>query len=75
MEVVGSPSYTCEVEPIGDDGDHNSAGILGTAMRMVNSIPAVCAAAPGLVTPLDLPLFTGRGRCPTRPARGAHITR
>jgi 4-hydroxy-tetrahydrodipicolinate reductase len=62
MEVVGSPSYTCEVEPIGDDGDHNSAGILGTAMRMVNSIPAVCAAAPGLVTPLDLPLFTGRGR-------------
>ncbi len=62
MEIVGSPSYTCEVEPIGDDGDHNSAGILGTAMRMVNSIPAVCAAAPGLVSPLDLPLFTGRGR-------------
>jgi 4-hydroxy-tetrahydrodipicolinate reductase len=62
MEIVGSPSYTCEVEPIGDDGDHNSAGILGTAMRMVNAIPAVCAASPGLVSPLDLPLFTGRGR-------------
>jgi 4-hydroxy-tetrahydrodipicolinate reductase len=31
-------------------------------MRMVNAIPAVCDAPPGLVTPLDLPLFTGRGR-------------
>ena len=62
MEISGSPSYTCEVEPIGDHGDHNEAGILGTAMRIVNAIPAVCAAPPGLVSPLDLPLFTGRGR-------------
>jgi hypothetical protein len=62
MEISGSPSYTCEVEPIGDHGDHNEAGILGTAMRMVNAIPAVCAAPPGLVSPLDLPLFTGHGR-------------
>jgi 4-hydroxy-tetrahydrodipicolinate reductase len=62
MEISGSPSYTCEIEPIGDHGDHNEAGILGTAMRMVNAIPAVCAAPPGLVSPLDLPLFTGRGR-------------
>jgi 4-hydroxy-tetrahydrodipicolinate reductase len=62
MEVSGSPSYTCEVEPIGDHGDHNEAGILGTAMRLVNAIPAVCAAPPGLVSPLDLPLFTGHGR-------------
>ncbi len=62
VEISGSPSYTCEIEPIGDHGDHNEAGILGTAMRMVNAIPAVCAAPPGLVSPLDLPLFTGRGR-------------
>lgn len=61
VEVIGSPSYTCEIEPRGASGDHNEAGIIGTAMRMVNAIPAVCAAAPGLVTPLDLPLFTGRG--------------
>jgi 2,4-diaminopentanoate dehydrogenase len=64
IEVVGSPSYTCEIEPAGADGDHNAAGILGTAMRLVNAIPAVCAAAPGLVTPLDLPIFSGRGRRP-----------
>jgi hypothetical protein len=62
MEISGSPSYTCEIEPVGDHGDHNEAGILGTAMRVVNAIPAVCAAPPGLVSPLDLPLFTGRGR-------------
>jgi hypothetical protein len=62
MEIAGSPSYTCEIEPVGDSGDHNEAGILGTAMRVVNAIPAVCAAPPGLVSPLDLPLFTSRGR-------------
>jgi len=31
MGISASPSYTCEVEPIGDHGDHNEAGILGTA--------------------------------------------
>jgi 4-hydroxy-tetrahydrodipicolinate reductase len=30
-------------------------------MRLVNAVPAVIAAAPGLVTALDLPLVTGRG--------------
>jgi len=60
IEVRGSPSFTCEIEPVGEDGDHNTAGILGTAMRVVNAIPAVCAAAPGVVSILDLPLFTAR---------------
>jgi 4-hydroxy-tetrahydrodipicolinate reductase len=30
-------------------------------MRIVNAIPAVVAAEPGLVTALDLPLITGKG--------------
>jgi 4-hydroxy-tetrahydrodipicolinate reductase len=30
-------------------------------MRLVNAVPAVVAAAPGLVTALDLPMITGRG--------------
>jgi 4-hydroxy-tetrahydrodipicolinate reductase len=30
-------------------------------MRLANAIPAVCAAPPGLLTPFDLPLITGRG--------------
>ena len=32
-----------------------------TAMPAVNSIPAVCAAPAGIVTPKHLPLITGRG--------------
>jgi 4-hydroxy-tetrahydrodipicolinate reductase len=60
IEVLGSPSFTCEIEPTGEDGDHNTAGILGTAMRVVNAIPAVCAAKPGVVSILDLPIFTAR---------------
>ena len=34
---------------------------IGTAGRIVNAIPAVCAAPPGLLSALDLPLVTGRG--------------
>jgi 4-hydroxy-tetrahydrodipicolinate reductase len=62
IEVKGSPSFVCEIEPMGEDGDHNTAGITGTAQRVVNAIPAVCAAAPGVVSILDLPLFTARVR-------------
>jgi len=29
-------------------------------MRVGNAIPAVCAAAPGVVSILDFPLFTAR---------------
>jgi len=35
-----------------------------TAMPAVNSIPQVCAARPGIVTPKDLTLITGRGVVP-----------
>ena len=61
IEVKGSPSLNCEIEPVGEDGDHNTAGILGTAMRVINAIPTVCAHAPGVVSTLDLPIFTARG--------------
>jgi len=60
IEVKGSPSFTCEIEPMGEDGDHNTAGITGTSMRVVNAIPAVCDASQGVVSILDLPLFSAR---------------
>jgi len=60
IEIEGSPSLRCEIEPIGEDGDHNTAGITGTAMRVVNAIPAVCDAEPGVISILDLPIFTLR---------------
>jgi 4-hydroxy-tetrahydrodipicolinate reductase len=59
IEVKGSPSFRCELSMLGEDGDHNTGGLLGTAMRLLNAIPAVCAAPPGLLTPFDLPLVTG----------------
>lgn len=71
IEITGSPSFRCEIEPVGEDGDHNTAGILGTAMRVVNAIPTVCAAPSGLLSTLDLPLFSARGlfrRSGARPA-------
>jgi 4-hydroxy-tetrahydrodipicolinate reductase len=60
IELTGSPSINLEVEFVGEDGDHNTGGVLVTAMRLVNAIPAVCAAAPGLLSGLDLPVITGR---------------
>jgi hypothetical protein len=41
--------------------DANRAGCLATGMRAVHAIPAVCAAGPGLVSMLDLPLIPGFG--------------
>ena len=50
-----------DLQLLGTDGDHNTAGLKATAMRLVNAVPAVVAAAPGCCTALDLPLITGRG--------------
>ena len=61
VSIDGSPSFTCEIEVKGEDGDNNTGGIIGSAMRPVNAIPAVVAAPPGLVTPLDLPVISARG--------------
>jgi 4-hydroxy-tetrahydrodipicolinate reductase len=50
---------------VGDDGDHNTGGLVATAMRIVNAIPHVCAASPGMVSTLDLPLFGAKNLMPT----------
>ena len=59
--ISGEPNYTLDLQLLGSDGDHNTAGLKATAMRLVNAVPAVVAAPPGLLTALDLPLVTGRG--------------
>ena len=38
----------------GADGDHNTGGLLASAMRLIHAIPAVVAAPPGLLSTLDL---------------------
>ncbi len=59
--IKGFPSMSCELEFEDEHGDHAVGGVILTATRLVNAIPAVCAAAPGLLSALDLPLVTGRG--------------
>lgn len=59
--ISGEPNYTLDLQLLGTDGDHNTAGLKATAMRLINAIEFVVSAKPGLVTALDLPLITGRG--------------
>ena len=59
--VEGSPNIEQETSFRGAlDDDPNSGGCLSTGMRAVNAIPAVCAAPPGILSALDLPLIPGR---------------
>ena len=61
IEITGEPSYAVDVCLGSRLGDHNHAGLVATAMRVVNAIPAVVAAPAGIRTTLDLPLVTGQG--------------
>ncbi|OBJ48646.1 diacylglycerol kinase [Mycobacterium sp. 1423905.2] len=61
VEITGEPSYAMDICLSSRRGDHNHAGLVATAMRVVNAIPAVVAAEPGIRTTLELPLVTGRG--------------
>jgi hypothetical protein len=53
--VDGTPSFTCELQ-LGSGDDSSQDGMVATAMRVVNAIPFVCDAEPGIVTSTDLPL-------------------
>ena len=59
--VEGVPRMVCKLDMADEHGDHAVGGVVLTATRLVNAIPAVVAAEPRPLTPLDLPLITGRG--------------
>jgi 4-hydroxy-tetrahydrodipicolinate reductase len=61
VAIEGLPSLILDLA-MRDDGlsGHDSTGLMATAMRLVNAIPAVVSAPPGIVTPLDLTLGVGR---------------
>src|ERR1700752_1393018 len=59
VEMAGEPSYAVDIVPSSGYGDHNQAAIAGAAGRIVNAIPAVLAAPPGIRTTMDLPFITG----------------
>lgn len=58
VAIEGSPPLTLDLSL--SAGPSGRGGVLATAMRIVNAIPAVCDAAPGLITTLDLPLAPRR---------------
>ena len=55
----GDPSLTCELT-LGGPDDFTHHGLIATAMRVVNAIPFVCDADPGILTAVDLPLTLPR---------------
>ena len=64
VEITGDPPVLLTFHglhpPSLEEGLIRNRGIVATAMHCVNSVPYVCAAAPGIRTYLDLPLIAGR---------------
>jgi 4-hydroxy-tetrahydrodipicolinate reductase len=56
--IEGEPHVRIDLELSSDVGDHNHAGCLATAMHVVNAIPHVVDADPGVLTFLDLPVYS-----------------
>jgi len=59
--VSGVPRIEVSLDMADEHGDHAVGGVVLTATRLANAIPAVCDAPPGMLSALDLPLITGRG--------------
>jgi 2,4-diaminopentanoate dehydrogenase len=64
VEVTGDPSCMVTFKKLHPEtitaGLARNPGIVATAMHCVNAVPYVCAASPGLLTYLDMPLVAGR---------------
>lgn len=63
LVIEGTPNMDAEFT-VGTPTTASEEGMVATTMRIVNAIPAVVAARPGLVSSLDLPLTL-----PVRPFR------
>jgi 2,4-diaminopentanoate dehydrogenase len=68
VEIEGEPRVDAVIRfgaphdsTLSEDRDVMSLLMVGTAMAAVNAVPQVCAAPPGVMTPLDLPVVGTRG--------------
>lgn len=59
IRVEGSPSYNVYWQP---HGDGMADALYSTAATVINAIPLVCDAPPGIRTQLDLPMVTFSGK-------------
>jgi 4-hydroxy-tetrahydrodipicolinate reductase len=61
LTIEGEPRIECTFHAVGEDGDHNTGGLIVTATKLLNAIPDVVAAPAGMLSVLDLPITAGRG--------------
>ena len=61
LTISGEPTIEATFRAVGSDGQTNTGGLIVTATKLLNAIPGVVAAPPGLVSTNDLPFPTGRG--------------
>jgi hypothetical protein len=60
IDIDGEPCVHMTIGLSSHVGDHNHAGCLATAMHVINAIPHVCDAEPGVLSFLDLPVYSAR---------------
>ena len=61
LTISGVPTIEATFRAVGSDGETNTGGLIVTATKLLNAIPGVVAAPPGLVSTNDIPIPTGRG--------------
>jgi 2,4-diaminopentanoate dehydrogenase len=61
ITIDGEPRIESTFHAVGSDGDHNTGGLIVTATKLLNAIPAVVAADAGMLSVLDLPVTGGLG--------------
>jgi 4-hydroxy-tetrahydrodipicolinate reductase len=59
--IEGEPRMSVAMDMEDRHGDHAIGGVIQTATRLVNAIPAVVEHESGMMSALDLPLITGKG--------------
>jgi len=61
IRIAGRPRIDLRIEAEDEAGNRAGGGNSTAAARIVNAIPVVCAAPPGLLDALSVPLQPGRG--------------
>jgi hypothetical protein len=61
IRIEGAPELVVTVECEDAAGNHAGGGNAAAAGRIVNAIPTICEAPPGVIAGASLPLITGRG--------------
>ncbi|MDJ0849677.1 MAG: dihydrodipicolinate reductase [Myxococcota bacterium] len=59
VRIEGDPDLACDLT-VGQPDDFSAQGMVATTMRIVNAIPAVCTAPPGILSAPHLPLTLPR---------------